>query len=208
MRDSSTKPIYRGYEGLFAEWAESQGWDVTKRGWPDFICRRDGALMAVEVKGGADELSPEQIDALDDLSAAGLPTYVYHHGLGLKRWRRRQSESVANLKAEIGELHALIQRIVEAREGMIPGIHRPLSPDWSLQDELDLLIRWCAERHDGHERQGTRMTRCSWLYLLRRHERLPWDEIATILGEAMTVVRGHYRAMTRIVEDSRKKAAA
>ena len=28
----------------------SQGWEVTKRGWPDFICFNNGSLMLVEVK--------------------------------------------------------------------------------------------------------------------------------------------------------------
>ena len=28
----------------------SQGWDVTKRGWPDFICYKNGNLALVEVK--------------------------------------------------------------------------------------------------------------------------------------------------------------
>ena len=37
-------------EAEFAAWATSQGWSATKRAWPDFICRRNGEVMCVEVK--------------------------------------------------------------------------------------------------------------------------------------------------------------
>jgi hypothetical protein len=47
-------------ELLFVEWAEKQGWQVTKRGWPDFICRRGAELMCVEVEDGSDYLSAWQ----------------------------------------------------------------------------------------------------------------------------------------------------
>jgi len=38
-------------EREFAETAEKNGWRVTKRGYPDFICYRGDDLMLVEVKG-------------------------------------------------------------------------------------------------------------------------------------------------------------
>jgi hypothetical protein len=37
-------------ENAFAEHARRNGWDVTKRGYPDFICYRGGEMMLVEVK--------------------------------------------------------------------------------------------------------------------------------------------------------------
>ena len=203
---------YYGYEAKFAEWATSQGWGVTKRGWPDFICRRDGALMAVEVKGGLDELSPEQIDALDDLSAAGLPTYVYHDGLGLKRWRGRKSESVANLKAEISDLHELIRKVVQIRDGMLPGIDNPpVREEWTLQDELDAVIRWCHHKHKrGHKQpEGTRMTHCAWVYFLHKQEGLGFSEIVSLLGTGHPIqLQGLYRKAALAVTRERGLLAA
>lgn len=37
-------------EGLFWDEATKAGWVLTKQGWPDFICRRDGEVVLVEVK--------------------------------------------------------------------------------------------------------------------------------------------------------------
>jgi hypothetical protein len=61
----------------FTRWAESQGWRVTKRGWPDFICRRGGELMCVEVKDGADHLSRWQAQAAADLAAHVIPVFEW-----------------------------------------------------------------------------------------------------------------------------------
>ena len=203
------RPTYSGYEALFAEWAESNGWHVTKRGWPDFICRRNGEIMAVEVKGGNDDISPEQVDTLDNLSAAGVPTFVYHHGLGIKRWRGRKPESVEELKREIGALHELIRKVVNARDEMVPGIHPLVSPEWNLQDELDVVIRWCSEKHTDHDRAGTRMTVCSWIYFLRKQERQDWDDIASMVGEPYPLkVKAIHRSAYRVVEKARSNAAA
>ena len=200
---------WRGYEAAFAEWATGNGWDVTKRGWPDFICRRDGALMAVEVKGGNDDLSPEQIDTLNDLSAAGLPTYVYHYGLGLKRWRGRKVESVASLKAEISELHQLIRKVVQARDEMLPGLSNPMPPEWTFQAELDIVIDWCLKRHPNHDRYGTRMTTCSWVYFFHEQEGKTFPEIITLMGEGnATLTANVHRKAVSAVEAARRSAAA
>ena len=29
---------------------EAEGWEVIKKGWPDFLCRKDGTLRFIEVK--------------------------------------------------------------------------------------------------------------------------------------------------------------
>jgi hypothetical protein len=203
-------PVLRStYEAYFADWARSQGWDVTKRGWPDFICRRDGALMAVEVKGGNDDFSAEQVDMLDDLSTAGLPVFVYHHGLGLKRWRRRKVESVATLKAEISELYELIRKVVQIRDGMVPGIHPPKPPEWDIQAELDVVIEYCRRRHVGHDRLGTRMTTCAWIYYFYEHEGKSFEEIIKLMGFGNVVLtRNVHRKVRRAVELARLDAAA
>jgi hypothetical protein len=64
-------------EAEFALWAEARGWSVTKRGWPDFICRRGGELMCVEVKANPDVLSEPQRQTARDLTVRGVPVYEW-----------------------------------------------------------------------------------------------------------------------------------
>ncbi len=45
-----TKGLKNAAEQLCAEELIAQGWEVTKRGWADFICFNNGTLMLVEVK--------------------------------------------------------------------------------------------------------------------------------------------------------------
>lgn len=206
---SDSPARYQGYEAVFAEWATSLGWDVTKRGWPDFICRRDGALMAVEVKGGNDDLSPEQIDVLNDLAAAGLPTYVYHHELGLRRWPGRKTDSPASLREEIGRLHELIRRVVQERDEMIPGVARLRPPEWDFQAELDIVIDWCRAKHRSHNRYGTRMTTCSWVYFFHEQEHKTFEEIVVLMGEGQVAhIRNLHRKARLAVEAAKRSAAA
>ena len=51
------RPSERDYlntaEKRFAQAAREHGWAVSKRGWPDFLCFKDGELIAVEVKDAA-----------------------------------------------------------------------------------------------------------------------------------------------------------
>lgn len=62
----------------FECWAVAQGWHVTKRGWPDFICRRlPDEIMCVEVKY-TDGLSVYQRETAVDLAVRGIPAYVWH----------------------------------------------------------------------------------------------------------------------------------
>lgn len=44
------KRFKNGAEQEFLECAQSLGWEVTKRGWPDFVCFKGNAMMVVEVK--------------------------------------------------------------------------------------------------------------------------------------------------------------
>lgn len=198
-------PQYYGFEARFAEWAVASGWDVTKRGWPDFLCRRDGALMAVEVKGGADDLTPEQIDALDDLSAAGLPTYVYHHGLGLKRWRKRKpGDSIEDLRIEIGRLHDFIREMIGIREEMLPGV-QPRYAEWTEQDAFDRLSVWCRAAHGtSHGRPNTRMTFCAWVYFMDRRG-IRAREMAAMTGEDLGQIRKYTVKVRRMVETAKQR---
>ena len=37
-------------EAKFFDMMNKKGWELTKRGWPDFACMKDGQLVLVEVK--------------------------------------------------------------------------------------------------------------------------------------------------------------
>lgn len=37
-------------EGQFYDLMVGRGWEVTKRGWPDFLCFKEGELVCIEVK--------------------------------------------------------------------------------------------------------------------------------------------------------------
>jgi hypothetical protein len=69
-------------ENAFAETARSNGWAVTKLGWPDFFCEHeDGRIMAVEVKpkrkrGTRAVLKTSQIKRLAWLQSLGVACYV------------------------------------------------------------------------------------------------------------------------------------
>lgn len=68
-------------ETAFDEWAKSQGYVVTKRGWPDFLCLKDGRVAAVEVKprtkkGRHKHLKLEQVVSLAVLQKSGIDCYL------------------------------------------------------------------------------------------------------------------------------------
>jgi hypothetical protein len=63
-------------ERLFREEAAKAGWAVSKRGWPDFILRRGGEVVFVEVKArAAKSLKPEQMEIAEMLAGAGFKVY-------------------------------------------------------------------------------------------------------------------------------------
>jgi hypothetical protein len=56
-----------------------RGWQVTKRGWPDFFCvDTQGRVVVVEVKGPSDRLTWYQATILEALQRAGMPCFVAH----------------------------------------------------------------------------------------------------------------------------------
>lgn len=82
MRGMSPTPRREKYknepEEAFARWAESQGWSVTKRAWPDFFCWKNGEFMCVEVKPGPEcGLKIDQFFVLRTLAAAGVACYAW-----------------------------------------------------------------------------------------------------------------------------------
>jgi len=69
-------------ERKFEELAESNGWKPTKRGWPDFLCFKDGQVIAVECKprtkksGELKLLKRDQVRTMEILISAGIKCYV------------------------------------------------------------------------------------------------------------------------------------
>lgn len=71
-------------ERAFVEWAKSQGWEVTKRGWPDFFCQNAKGIMGVEVKQhGYSSLAPAQWKVMEALQAYGVPVFKWDPEAGL-----------------------------------------------------------------------------------------------------------------------------
>lgn len=65
-------------EGECFNLLRSKGWTVTKRGWPDFFCVKDGAICAVEVKPRkTSNLRKHQIAVMGELSARGIRCYLW-----------------------------------------------------------------------------------------------------------------------------------
>ena len=70
-------------ERQFEQNFTAQGWTVTKRGWPDFICSKNGQIMVVEVKRSARQGVLRQRKVIDILKAHGVPCYRYDPIQGL-----------------------------------------------------------------------------------------------------------------------------
>jgi len=68
MRVLKNKP-----EQVVREWLEKQGYEVTKRGWPDFIATRGDEVRLIEVKPHSGrKLAAKQRLVADALSRFGL----------------------------------------------------------------------------------------------------------------------------------------
>lgn len=174
------------HESAFQHWAESEGWSVTKRGWPDFICRRNGELMAVEVKGGKDGLRSEQIAAMRDLQDAGIPTYMWMPETGLTQpVRSKGIESLHALRAENAQLRSMIGELVgiKARVDRIPG-DEVKRLRWGDDEALALeqVAAMCNAKHHSHRSSvpNERMNLCAWLVAMR--DKLSIETMAGIVG--------------------------
>jgi hypothetical protein len=72
MSIESTRRPKNEAEAEFYDWAKSRGWQLTRRGWPDFFCWRDGQIALVEVKPKKGRrLKQHQIFVLKALAEAG-----------------------------------------------------------------------------------------------------------------------------------------
>ena len=64
-------------EERFAKIAESKGYRIYHRGWPDFLCvNADGRIHFIEVKYGGDKLSEHQVSMFTALDECGIHVKV------------------------------------------------------------------------------------------------------------------------------------
>lgn len=128
----------------------AEGWEVTKRGWPDFICRRNGELMYVEVKGPTDGLSSQQYAAISDLRRAGIPTYIWGPHVGFTEVGPPVGESVFSLRQTIAELRRHIERL----ENPEPTPIDSSVVRWVFQEDDEASLRFirndCRKTHSQH----------------------------------------------------------
>lgn len=58
---------------------EDKGWEVIKRGWPDFLAIRDGKVRLIEVKPNCiSTMSPAQKRVAEILETLGLEVELLH----------------------------------------------------------------------------------------------------------------------------------
>lgn len=172
------------HEQQFAEWARSEGWHVTKQGWPDFICRRGGEVMAVEVKGGNDGLRPDQVATIHDLQRAGLSAFLWTPEGGIVEVRGAPlTESIASLTAEIARLHGIIRQLSEAPRPLpqpAPALPRMRLPDEDAACEADTSSRCRARHKEAHDRGEGRMPVCTWI--MRLADKMTVEEVVRVTG--------------------------
>lgn len=175
------------HELAFYSWAVSQGWQVTKQGWPDFICRRRGEVMAVEVKGGKDFVRPEQWAAIYDLRKAGLPTFVWTLETGLQDVSGAPlGESILRLEADNAQLRKLLAEVynLSMRVQAVPAKMEMLGR-WADEEAMVLaeMGEWCKAHHDPihhapHPYEA--MTRCAWI--VKMGDKMNLADLAQIVG--------------------------
>ncbi len=64
---------------------KSRDFEVTKKGWPDFICFKDGVMVCVEVKpNAAHPLRKSQVRIMQTLTDHGITCYRWDIEAGLR----------------------------------------------------------------------------------------------------------------------------
>lgn len=83
--DQQTRQPKNPAEGKFFEEANAKGWTVSKRGWPDFFCVKDGNIILVEVKKHRGRnLKRSQLTVLRSLARYGVPCYRWSPDIGFE----------------------------------------------------------------------------------------------------------------------------
>ncbi len=58
------------------EQLEAKGWQVSKRGWPDFFCWKEGEIALIEIKPHRGrKLKASQHRVMSELAKRGIPCY-------------------------------------------------------------------------------------------------------------------------------------
>jgi len=71
-------------ETEFVNMAVKNGWEVTKRGWPDFVCYKGRQLVLVEVKKAkTSHLKRQQYRLMQALSKRGIECYKWTPDIGM-----------------------------------------------------------------------------------------------------------------------------
>lgn len=73
-------------ERAFAVAARGDGWGVTKRGWPDYLCWKGDELICVEVKKEGLPLSPYQKMVMGKLSKVGIRCFRWSPLTGFTKY--------------------------------------------------------------------------------------------------------------------------
>lgn len=71
------RPVNRA-EGKFFDMATSKGWELSKKGWPDFFCKKGDEIMLVEIKSKhTQHLSRHQEKIIRGLARYGVPCWFW-----------------------------------------------------------------------------------------------------------------------------------
>lgn len=77
------------HEARFKRRCADRGWTIHRPSWPDYIVETETGMIAVEVKGGKDEVSFTQAATFDVLESMGIRVFVWRDGTdALARWAR------------------------------------------------------------------------------------------------------------------------
>ena len=143
----------KNFEQRVYDHLKSDGFDVLRSGYPDFMVRRNGrysGVCAVEVKQGSDKVRPNQKIMHDMFKDAGLPVYVVRPEdiYGEDNKNIRTPKPKFRFKKIIGVTHYndMIQRVsrlesqCKAKENYMVQLIRDVMNDMSeLREEVDAL---------------------------------------------------------------------
>jgi hypothetical protein len=87
-------------EEKFKDLAKDSHWEVTKLGWPDFFCWKDGRIVIVEVKPdhGDSELKRTQRIILTALASFGIPCFRWSPQRGFTKVRGNPDQFIRQVK--------------------------------------------------------------------------------------------------------------
>lgn len=81
-KDRPMSPVDRA----FRKYAENNGYEVTKCGYPDFICYDGEKIVLVEVKSEHDKVKDSQIRFMKAISKYGVTCLLWRIGYGFIEW--------------------------------------------------------------------------------------------------------------------------